>query len=115
MVGLGPWQRDQGDPPYPFCAGEGQGRPIFRAYTNDVVQCRRTFRPRARARTDLFLPARHVYRRRRSEDPAPGDRQSVVWGKRVSVRVDLGGRGIIEKKNMKTQSIWKSHKENRRK
>src|SRR3546814_19978677 len=26
------------------------------------------------------------------------DRKSVVWGKRVSVRVDLGGRGIIKKK-----------------
>src|SRR3546814_13288830 len=25
------------------------------------------------------------------------DRKSVVWGKRVSVRVDLGGRGIIKK------------------
>src|SRR3546814_16132722 len=27
-----------------------------------------------------------------------GDRQSVVWGKSVSVRVDLGGRRIIKKK-----------------
>src|SRR3546814_15367105 len=27
-----------------------------------------------------------------------GDRKSVVWGKSVSVRVDLGGRGIIKKK-----------------
>src|SRR3546814_17769848 len=27
-----------------------------------------------------------------------GDRKSVVWGKRVSVRVDLGGRRIIKKK-----------------
>src|SRR3546814_14061941 len=26
------------------------------------------------------------------------DRKSVVWGKRVSVRVDLGGRRIINKK-----------------
>src|SRR3546814_17850782 len=26
------------------------------------------------------------------------ERKSVVWGKRVSVRVDLGGRRIIEKK-----------------
>src|SRR3546814_12571566 len=26
------------------------------------------------------------------------DRQSVVWGRRVSVRVDLGGRRIIKKK-----------------
>src|SRR3546814_21005507 len=29
---------------------------------------------------------------------SPGiDRKSVVWGKRVSVRVDLGGRRIIKK------------------
>src|SRR3546814_18857545 len=27
----------------------------------------------------------------------PADRQSVVWGKSVSVRVDLGGRRIIKK------------------
>src|SRR3546814_12057282 len=31
-----------------------------------------------------------------------GDRKSVVWGKRVSVRVDLGGRRLINKK--KTES-----------
>src|SRR3546814_17267272 len=29
----------------------------------------------------------------------PEDRKSVVQGKRVSVRVDLGGRRIIKKKN----------------
>src|SRR3546814_17904927 len=28
------------------------------------------------------------------------DRKSVVWGKGVSVRVDLGGRHIIKKKQM---------------
>src|SRR3546814_16225491 len=26
------------------------------------------------------------------------DRQSVVWGKRVSVRVEIGGRGVLKKK-----------------
>src|SRR3546814_19984274 len=31
------------------------------------------------------------------------DRKSVVWGKSVSVRVDLGGRRIIKKKNKKTE------------
>src|SRR3546814_21006357 len=30
--------------------------------------------------------------------PGRGDRKSVVWGKSVSVRVDLGGRGIMKKK-----------------
>src|SRR3546814_16049341 len=29
----------------------------------------------------------------------PSDRKSVVSGKSVSVRVDLGGRGLIQKKN----------------
>src|SRR3546814_12901051 len=31
---------------------------------------------------------------------SPKDRKSVVWGKRVSVRVDLGGRRIIKKKQL---------------
>src|SRR3546814_16941986 len=30
-----------------------------------------------------------------------GDRMSVVWGKSVSVRVDLGGRRILKKKKKK--------------
>src|SRR3546814_16726442 len=33
--------------------------------------------------------------------PTPLDRKSVVSGKRVSVRVDLGGRRSIKKKNNK--------------
>src|SRR3546814_20617822 len=32
-----------------------------------------------------------------------GDRKSVVWGKSVSVRVDLGGRGSINKKQIRTR------------
>src|SRR3546814_16003598 len=32
-------------------------------------------------------------------DAMPLDRQSVVWGKSVSVRVDRGGRRSIKKKN----------------
>src|SRR3546814_13422252 len=31
------------------------------------------------------------------------DRKSVVWGKRVSVRVDLGGRRIMKTKNKTTK------------
>src|SRR3546814_19906906 len=34
----------------------------------------------------------------RSAKPTPTDRKSVVSGKSVSVRVDLGGRRIIKKK-----------------
>src|SRR3546814_12209609 len=36
-----------------------------------------------------------------------GDRTSVVSGKSVSVRVDLGGRRIIKKKNKKQKSQTK--------
>src|SRR3546814_19639143 len=37
-------------------------------------------------------------------EPFVGDRKSVVWGKSVSVRVDLGGRRSIKKKNNITLS-----------
>src|SRR3546814_18654057 len=33
------------------------------------------------------------------------DRTSVVWGKSVSVRVDLGGRRIIKKKKKKKTTV----------
>src|SRR3546814_17554584 len=40
------------------------------------------------------------------------DRKSVVKGKSVSVRVDLGGRRIIKKKNnnIKLQTRWRANK-----
>src|SRR3546814_13246612 len=48
-----------------------------------------------------------------------GDRKRVVWGKRVSVRVDLGGRSIIKKKtkdNAKiTRHTVKQHKNKKKK
>src|SRR3546814_17615716 len=34
-------------------------------------------------------------------DAGPGERKSGVWGKRVAVRVDPGGRGIVDKKKRK--------------
>src|SRR3546814_21177962 len=40
------------------------------------------------------------------------DRKSVVSGKRVAVRVDLGGRGTIKKKYINTSEVcpnYKSH------
>src|SRR3546814_11796845 len=37
--------------------------------------------------------------------PAPQDRKSVVSGKSVSVRVDLGGRRIIKNKNTKHKKM----------
>src|SRR3546814_16179941 len=46
----------------------------------------------------------------RKPDSAPIDRKSVVKGKRVSVRVDLGGRRIIKKKlrkkNKRTRTTY---------
>src|SRR3546814_15488727 len=35
----------------------------------------------------------------------PRDRKRVVYGKSVSVRVDLGGRSIIKKKNIQKSRI----------
>src|SRR3546814_18413068 len=40
-----------------------------------------------------------VMRRISGQAESPQDRKSVVWGKSVSVGVDLGGRRIIKKKN----------------
>src|SRR3546814_15768050 len=37
-------------------------------------------------------------------DGVPSDRKSVVEGKSVSVRVDLGGRRIIQKKQKQTEA-----------
>src|SRR3546814_12456178 len=45
-----------------------------------------------RHRQQILTPA-HCWHERSGE----GDRKSVVWGKSVSVRVDLGGRRIIKK------------------
>src|SRR3546814_11475888 len=39
--------------------------------------------------------------------PAIEDRRSVVWGKSVSVRVDVGGRGIIKKKQQKYEHVYR--------
>src|SRR3546814_20784276 len=49
--------------------------------------------------------AAHVERHEAEEDDGVEDRKSVVKGKRVSVRVDLGGRRNIKKKT-------KDHKDN---
>src|SRR3546814_12942320 len=51
-----------------------------------------------------FMTATPRGKKRRQLAPAararrvPRDRKSVVWGKSVSVRVELGGRSIIKKK-----------------
>src|SRR3546814_18969762 len=48
--------------------------------------------------------AYHDRRLRRGVARQPGDRKSVVSGKRVSVRLDLGGGRIINKKIVYTNS-----------
>src|SRR3546814_17379277 len=50
-------------------------------------------------------PFRHSRNVRRRRSGAAADRKSVGSGKSVSVRVDLGGRRIIKKKN-KEQHIY---------
>src|SRR3546814_16061843 len=49
----------------------------------------------------------------RARGPGPrlrdGDRERVVWGTSVSVRVDFGGRRIIKKKKKSTANIRKEH------
>src|SRR3546814_17380523 len=54
----------------------------------------------ARTHADLarILQPLQVEFRERSQAMAFSDRKSVVYGKSVSVRVDLGGRRIIKKK-----------------
>src|SRR3546814_19680515 len=54
----------------------------------------------ARMRAKLGLPEAAADDRALIE----GDRKSVVEGKSVSVRVDLGGRRILKKKNKSTNS-----------
>src|SRR3546814_13232258 len=78
-------------------------------WSSDV--CSSDLRGRGGLRRALFLyavgprgrgaGARRGRRRRARRDDGPGlrkDRKSVVEGKSVSVRVDLGGRRIIKKK-----------------
>src|SRR3546814_17395288 len=63
--------------------------------------------------TGASRPARHSTSNTASSaavsDAPAGDRQSVVSGKRVSVRVDLGGRRNINKKNTSSTQRIKDH------
>src|SRR3546814_18545647 len=66
------------------------------------------------ARRDRQRPARraHAGGRRARRRCAAGDRKSVVDGKSVAGRVDLGGRRILKKtKNKKSQSKKKTKKQ----
>src|SRR3546814_17959232 len=52
-----------------------------------------------------FTEQGHVDAESQRAKPGIGDRKSVVSGKSVSVRVDLGGRRIIKKKNKHKKHI----------
>src|SRR3546814_12786487 len=71
-----------------------------------VRLCRTHGQSHAAASASLF--AAFADRGGRTARGAPTDRKSVVEGKSVAVRVDLGGRRIIKKKKV-TQSRYKYH------
>src|SRR3546814_13892352 len=58
--------------------------------------------PRREPRRILSRPHEQAVRKP-GRNLSPADRKSVVEGKSVSVRVDLGGRRIIKKKKKKKQ------------
>src|SRR3546814_11286669 len=83
-----------------------------------ALYARRTVRPPARCRRGRSRHCRCAMLRDRSVDgagrrrcPRAEDRKSVVEGKSVSVRVDLGGRRIIKKKKQQKTIIQKKKKQ----
>src|SRR3546814_15172969 len=56
------------------------------------------------ARLGLVVPGEVDRAGLRARQPRP-DRKSVVLGKRVSVRVDLGGRRLIKKKKQQAEAL----------
>src|SRR3546814_12245084 len=70
------------------------------------VSCQSNFR-RARHHDDVHcrrpLPSWSAGRPNapQGKDALPQDRKGAVWGKGVSVRVDLGGRSICQKTNQR--------------
>src|SRR3546814_11997649 len=89
-LGQGPRRRLRRDPPQPHPPLRADGRQL-----GGVAGARRRRRLRWRRVRDADLRG------------ALGDRKSGVWGKSVSVRVDLGGRRIIKKK---TQAHSRRHR-----
>src|SRR3546814_15685290 len=69
------------------------------------------FRSEGRGQTSRAATRGRGSAARAAEDAAQQteDRQSVVSGKSVSVRVDIGGRRIIKKKTIKPDSTAKTH------
>src|SRR3546814_15998077 len=74
------------------CSSDLRARELTRGIGRDM------FEHRAVAQVDVPVVGA-------ADRQAVGDRKSVVSGKSVSVRVDLGGRRIIQKKTSKNESI----------
>src|SRR3546814_21126910 len=84
--------------------------------SSDLPVCLRCALPRTRCATLLATPNGTAVANPGPDIPSvPRDRKSVVWGKSVSVRVDLGGRRIIKKKNKcsSIKTINNQHKQQR--
>src|SRR3546814_19815829 len=81
----------------PICSVDAEGRPLF-------VDPNAADNPIELDQTRIYFgelsPSHSVVNTNQPE--IDGDRKSVVEGKSVSVRVDLGGRGIIKKKTQIT-------------
>src|SRR3546814_20181140 len=84
------------------------------AFTFNYVSALRDFWVRARPIDSRATPRQLTHHSDRSTPNAvtegSRDRKSVVSGTRVSVRVDLGGRRIIKKKNENLTTKRKHHK-----
>src|SRR3546814_17224204 len=91
------------------CSSDLNGHEHLRCLRRKQVRKRRA-EEREQRRRSARSGVRVVARGLRSADAVHGgeaggrrpDRKSVVWGKSVSVRVDLGGRRIIKKKKKTT-------------
>src|SRR3546814_12239198 len=81
---------------------QDRGSVVFEAVSSPCRLARRLaghFLWRAAVRPSQACIAADADARARSRSPGPPDRKSVVEGKSVSGRVDLGGRRIIQNKN----------------
>src|SRR3546814_18749331 len=71
-------------------------RPMAPIRMNAAPATRRTPATMSTRMVIIASPPRYRHPRSRGRDAGSGDRKSVVYGKGVSVRVDLGGRLVIK-------------------
>src|SRR3546814_19630266 len=90
-------------PPLPLAGeGGGEGAGHGKSRTLPLTLSRKRERG-SKVRPRPSSPSRSPRRCRRSCRTPARDRKSVVSGKSVSVRVDLGGRRIIKKKKLRSE------------